>query len=145
MPAPAWLTQLDAQVGVGLVVGKLSAAIVVCIALLLPFSAPYLGLNSTSNLPPCCRVNGKHHCAMMARLDAADQRGESRFRAAIEACPYRSQPLAGQQATRAQVTALTRQQFVLTKDPALPAVPAPPGQQQSNLHWRPKRGPPNFS
>jgi len=48
--------------------------------------------NPESTLPPCCRRDGKHHCAMMmdylARQEAASR--EKRFKAEPDACPYRS-------------------------------------------------------
>jgi len=46
-----------------------------------------------SSLPPCCRRNGKHHCAMMmdyqARQEAASR--EKELKAQPPACPYRTQ------------------------------------------------------
>lgn len=43
--------------------------------------------DSESNLPACCRRDGKHHCAMMA---AATEPSGKRFQARPEACPFRS-------------------------------------------------------
>ena len=49
---------------------------------------PYLPLlaDSESNLPPCCRRNGSHHCAlrMMRRPDD----GRMSFRTAACRCPF---------------------------------------------------------
>jgi len=50
--------------------------------LVLPNSKP------DSLLPPCCRRDGKHHCAMMAMMERASQ--EPTFRQVPAACPYRS-------------------------------------------------------
>ena len=58
-------------------------------SLLLPFGSTYLGADSSSNLPACCRNDGKHHCAMAARLSNLQDQRESRFRGALEKCPYR--------------------------------------------------------
>jgi hypothetical protein len=57
-----------------------------------PFLLP-LGIpNRESNLPACCRRDGKHHCAMMARAFAVQQQQEreAHFRNAPDRCPYRS-------------------------------------------------------
>jgi hypothetical protein len=43
--------------------------------------------DSESNLPACCRRDGKHHCATMA---AVTEPAGKRFQAAPEACPFRS-------------------------------------------------------
>jgi len=39
-------------------------------------------------LPPCCRRDGKHHCAMMAMMERTSP--ETSFRQEPPACPYRS-------------------------------------------------------
>jgi hypothetical protein len=50
-----------------------------------PLIAPLLIADTESNLPPCCRRNGKHHCAMMATVEGASS-GRA-FRAIQPKCP----------------------------------------------------------
>ena len=64
-------------------------AIALWASILLPFGSPYVGAASTSDLPACCRNNGKHHCAMSARMGNLEEPGEGRFRSAPENCPFR--------------------------------------------------------
>jgi hypothetical protein len=60
-----------------------------CIAILLAvvfgwmLMLPAFGGSAESNLPACCRKNGKHHCAMLDRLAAAD----ASFAAVKGRCP----------------------------------------------------------
>jgi hypothetical protein len=78
-------------------------------AFLLPFLAPMLsmGAQAESQLPACCRRNGKHHCAMsaeaIATLTGAGDQHRS-FRAPLEKCPCQ-QRLAG--ATHHELSAAT--------------------------------------
>lgn len=68
----------------------LSAAIVgVLLAPLLPL---FGAANSESSLPPCCRRDGKHHCAMMAAIMNRQQRSQHSpaFRSVPEQCPFRA-------------------------------------------------------
>jgi len=62
---------------------------------LLPLFAPFLSSDSESTLPACCRRDGKHHCAMSARLRESVQRASSGpiAHAATPCCPYRSRLL----------------------------------------------------
>jgi len=62
---------------------------------LLPVFAPFLSSGSESTLPACCRRDGKHHCAMSARLRESVQRASSGpiATAATPFCPYRSRLL----------------------------------------------------
>ncbi len=50
---------------------------VIAIALLLVFAGnaalPAFFSDSESNLPACCRRDGKHHCAMLAMIEMAEQ------------------------------------------------------------------------
>jgi hypothetical protein len=48
----------------------ISIALLGVIAYLVVAPAAFAGTDS--NLPECCRRNGKHHCAMMAQLPAPD-------------------------------------------------------------------------
>jgi hypothetical protein len=66
--------------------------------IVLPLIAPLLsnGAAAESNLPACCRRNGKHHC-MMSMAEAAvalsAQDGEHRFQAPPETCPYQQRAM----------------------------------------------------
>ncbi len=66
---------------------KISIAVVM--ALLAPTLLIFAELNTLdqSNLPACCRRDGKHHCAMMAGME--ESQGTA-FRATPEPCPFRS-------------------------------------------------------
>jgi hypothetical protein len=53
-----------------------------------PLIAPILCANPGSNLPPCCRRDGKHRCAMaMAAMETESSSGPA-FRAVQARCPY---------------------------------------------------------
>jgi len=59
------------------------------VTLVLVFSLPLIAplLTSTpddSQLPACCRRNGRHHCAMSMQMGNVP----SRFRVVTERCPY---------------------------------------------------------
>lgn len=60
----------------------------IALLLLLIFSsmlmAPLFASDPESNLPPCCRSHGKHHC-MMQRMQRPD--GRPGFTAVREKCP----------------------------------------------------------
>lgn len=62
------------------------------LALLLVVISPYLlaciPQEGDEALPPCCRRDGKHRCAKMARLTAQEQGKDPSFRAAGDPCPY---------------------------------------------------------
>ncbi len=62
---------------------------------LLPFFLPFFSFGSESALPACCRRNGKHHCAMSARLRESVQGASSGpvVRNVTSPCPYRSRLL----------------------------------------------------
>jgi len=67
-------------------------------AFLLPFvaSALTVGASAESQLPACCRRNGKHHCAMSAAVRAMMLSAEAKkpsFRAPLEKCPYQQRSL----------------------------------------------------
>jgi hypothetical protein len=58
-----------------------------------PLFAPAIFVDAESNLPECCRRNGKHHCAMMMD-EAASTTGVS-FRSVQPRCPlYPAAPAA---------------------------------------------------
>lgn len=62
---------------------------------LLPLFIPFFNSGSESNLPPCCRRDGKHHCAMFARFrqPALSASSGPIVRAVMPSCPYRSRLL----------------------------------------------------
>ncbi|MFI5093006.1 MAG: hypothetical protein ACHQIK_06155 [Candidatus Acidiferrales bacterium] len=63
---------------------------------LLPFFVPFFNPGSESNLPACCRRDGKHHCAMLARMQQPALSASSGpiVRSELPVCPYRSRLLA---------------------------------------------------
>lgn len=103
---------------------------------------PLLFSDPDDQLPPCCRRDGKHHCAMMAMMMARNHplSGTS-FRAAIQPCPY-------WQCGPVSPLTLKHSRFVsvIAFDPA--AVPFMSGLRVSHGHPLPflctwdKRGPP---
>lgn len=62
---------------------------------LLPLFIPFFNLGSESALPACCRRDGKHHCAMAARVRESVQSVLSGpiAHAVTPVCPYRSRLL----------------------------------------------------
>ena len=67
------------------------AALWLLMALAVPAVLPLLALPSSpseSQLPSCCRRDGKHHCAMTAMLERESQ--ETSVRRQPASCPYRS-------------------------------------------------------
>ena len=62
---------------------------------LLPLFLPFFSFGSESTLPACCRRDGKHHCAMSARLRESVQSASSGpvVRDVTSPCPYRSRLL----------------------------------------------------
>lgn len=69
-----------------------AAAVVLCVCFLAPLCQPLLSPEPNAALPYCCRRNGKHHCAMLARHPALQRprASEPRFTRALESCPYRA-------------------------------------------------------
>jgi hypothetical protein len=60
--------------------------------LLLPMCLSLAQPDSDASLPACCRRDGKHHCAMLARYQRLkqDQSGQPAVRTSAGSCPYRS-------------------------------------------------------
>jgi hypothetical protein len=63
----------------------------IALALTIVFSftpiAPLFGPDAEASLPPCCRMNGKHHCTMRTmQRPSGNQKG---FTAVSEKCPWR--------------------------------------------------------
>lgn len=75
--------------------GLRAVAGVVLAIFLLPLFLPFFHLSPESSLPPCCRRDGKHHCAMSARFlrPVLSPSTEPAVRAATSPCPYRSRLL----------------------------------------------------
>jgi len=59
-----------------------ASALIIFFSLLL--SAPLFGPDADTNLPPCCRRHGKHHCAMRMSERPANAPG---FASVTEKCP----------------------------------------------------------
>ncbi len=114
-------------------------AVTLVLVLSLPLIAPALAsAPDESQLPACCRRNGKHHCAMSMELGNIP----SRYRVVSEKCPY---------LPFAQTPLLQPHPFVSVALPASagPAVgpaaivrAAEAGYRVSADHTRHKRGPP---
>ncbi|MGB9030480.1 MAG: hypothetical protein WCC27_10205 [Acidobacteriaceae bacterium] len=114
-------------------------------ALVLIFSLPLIAplLASTpdeSQLPACCRRNGKHHCAMSMQMGNIP----SRFRVVSEKCPYspfaHSPLLRPHPYTSVSAPAASRQ----TAGPAAIVGAAEAGYRISADRARHKRGPPRL-
>jgi len=63
---------------------------IIAAALLLVFAGntalPALFADPESNLPACCRRDGKHHCAMMDMAGMAQDDGEAYWKSAPQKC-----------------------------------------------------------
>jgi hypothetical protein len=123
---------------------------VVSTALLLVLSftliAPLLALGQTgeSNLPACCRRNGKHHCAMRMVERTVAKTSGTQVGAPPEKCPYCPSSVA---TSGHRPLALVDTASVLGTLETLPTVIA-----QTESKWRisrdrsrQKRGPPHVS
>jgi len=95
--------------------------------------APLLPSDPESNLPPCCRTHGKHHCMMAAgQPDGASL--------ATEKCPYFPKASSAGHVSGATIQPATAIAELLVRPAAIP--PAEPGYRQSCHHGHQKRGPP---
>jgi hypothetical protein len=116
----------------------------VCASLLLPvFSLPLIApalasAPDDSQLPACCRRDGKHHCAMNMEVNVP-----SRYHVAQETCPFSS---------FARTPLLQPHAFALVNPPVLAGFAAGPaavvgsaeaGYRISADRTRHKRGPPD--
>ena len=52
-----------------------------------PLIAPVVLANTASDLPSCCRRNGKHHCAMPEMVDQGELPGGPTVQATRPKCP----------------------------------------------------------
>lgn len=115
--------------------------------MVLPIMAPAIALaqEGGSNLPMCCRRNGKHHCAMSGaerQKLTAKSSDETRWQAPPERCPYA--PVAMTAAMHVNVFTPTVQAAMFAE-----IVSHPAGVAQTESKWRVacerargKRGPP---
>ena len=108
----------------------------------LPFVHPLVALTvkSETNLPACCRHNGKHHCVMSMAERSQHASRNPQFTAPIETCPYSPAAVA---ATHGNTFAPPLQAIFA----AVVAHPATAAQTESKLRIslnrsRQKRGPP---
>jgi len=101
---------------------------------------PFLGPDAEANLPPCCRSNGKHHCACAMARQPGENAG---FAKVTEKCPchpagvcavhsvtYRTEPVkvfcVGFQARRGHIAhqvSICRTAFLRTQPKRGPPVP----------------------
>jgi hypothetical protein len=56
----------------------------------MPFISPLFAMTAKaeSNLPACCRRNGKHHCTMGVTVRSRLTNQSPEFQAPLEKCPY---------------------------------------------------------
>jgi hypothetical protein len=115
-----------------------------CIAILLAvvfgwmLMLPAFGGSAVSNLPACCRKNGRHHCAMLDKLAAVD----ASFAAAKGKCP--SFPRATAAGHIETFNASSRQSILagIVGHPSVsPQIEA--GYRVSHFRSKQKRGPPS--
>lgn len=66
--------------------GYTVATLVVILAL--PVLLSYLSPDSESNLPPCCRRGGAHHCAMRSHMAQSSADQSAAFRTTADSCPF---------------------------------------------------------
>jgi hypothetical protein len=105
----------------------------------LPLIAPALAsAPDESQLPACCRRNGKHHCAMSMAMDSLS----SRYRTVSEKCPF--SPFAHPPLMAPHTLAIpgTPAAFVRAAAPSAIAAQADAGYRISADRARHKRGPP---
>jgi len=116
-----------------------SVAILLALAFSWTLILPVFAASAESNLPACCRKDGKHHCMM--QMESRSASGDS-FVAAGEKCPYFPNSIA---ATHVETfaPALSRTIFAgIIQHPAIsPQTEA--GYRASYLRSGQKRGPPS--
>lgn len=113
------------------------------VLLLLPLSWPLLQSGSES-LPPCCRRNGKHHCAMMMRFGSWDSEEHPALRSWADLCPYHSLLFAPPTSGVGTVPSPHRFQVRLIPNPNV-ILQMELEARISEARCHHKRGPPNFS
>ena len=113
----------------------------------LPWLLPLVAANDDSRLPPCCRRNGKHHCAMMDTYLRLRASGTPTFTAPPMRCPlYPRQPGLAQ-VRGPQNAALPQTQPAMVKVRGVRKAPQgqPRSLQQLEItHLFSKRGPPSL-
>lgn len=113
----------------------------------LPFASSLLALTprGESNLPACCRKNGKHHC-MMSMAERRSSMGDSPvFSAPLDKCPYAPAAFLG--STHWTMSGVPSRQIFFAD---LVSHPTAFAQTESKLRIsrdrsRQKRGPPGLS
>jgi hypothetical protein len=118
------------------------------IALLAVFSLPFastllaLAPGSGSQLPACCRRDGKHHCMeTMAAADVALRDGK-RISAPLKKCPYSPSMLNAQHSHDVLSASSAEADFASFSGPAAVAAQAESKRRISRDRSRQKRGPP---
>jgi len=108
--------------------------------------APLLVSKPEPKLPPCCRRDGKHHCAMMAMVEGEESGTGPSLRGPGKRCPLypRASPTAAPLEQLAALPAPIRLNAPRTAgSPAFPRVQ--PNARSVELLSRRVRGPPPFS
>ena len=115
------------------------AAFILLAVFSFPLVAPAFAVNADSRLPPCCRRDGKHRCAMLS-MDVETQ-GPA-VQAIRVKCPY--YPATTVSPAEGDVAILKNSQTIFASVPADPASPAPmEAQYRIDLcRSRQNRGPP---
>jgi hypothetical protein len=101
---------------------------------------PAFASSAESNLPACCRKNGKHHCMM--RMQSSSGSGAS-LAAIDEKCPYFPQSTTATD-VETFVPGISQAIFAgIVRHPAL-APQTEAGYRASHLRSKQKRGPPSL-
>jgi len=104
--------------------------------------APLFAADPETNLPPCCRTHGKHHCMMQRMQNLQRPDGRPRFAAAHETCPCFP---AGTVASHSGKFALSASRPVDAASITRACIPAQtePGFLSASFDNHPRRGPPS--
>ncbi|HET6206589.1 MAG TPA: hypothetical protein VFD98_07250 [Terracidiphilus sp.] len=113
-----------------------ATALIIFFSLLL--SAPLFGPDADTNLPPCCRRHGKHHCAMRMSERPANAPG---FASVTEKCPCFPAATCAAQPPRFKPEPSQRICIDVVIYPAV-ATPAEVHRSASSIASHPRRGPP---
>jgi len=105
---------------------------------------PALFVDADSNLPACCRRDGKHHCAMMDMADAQDALSSKVVKLWGPRCPNFPTTWGFPQTFQTALAAVPQPAFAwVLQQSAVPAQ-AEAGYRISFCRSRQKRGPPSF-
>jgi hypothetical protein len=72
-----------------------TAAAAMVVSFLVAVLLPLLAVADVPSLPACCRRDGAHHCAMMAKMAHAGATTAPALRTVLKLCPFRSALAAG--------------------------------------------------